>query len=79
MAGIDTGRNGLVDRFGKVGYARPGFITHRPDFITNFLHRYNRCIYQGRYLSQTVREIAVQLEAGSRNSQNRSGQQGELI
>ena len=79
MTGIDTGRNGLIDRFRKVGYARPGFITDAPDFLFDFVHGYYSRIYQGRYFSQTIREIAVQLEAGSRNSQNRSRQQGKLI
>ena len=63
MAGIDTRRDGLVDRFRKVGDARPGLIADGTDFITDLLHGNDRRIHQGRNLGDAAHKVAVQLEA----------------
>ena len=47
MADIDTRRDGLVDRFRKVGDACPGFIADSTDFITDLLHGNDCRIHQG--------------------------------
>ena len=63
MAGIDTCRDGLVDRFRKVGNACPGFIADSTDLITDLLHGNDRRIHQGRNLGDATRKVTVQLEA----------------
>ena len=63
MTGIDTRRDGLVDRFRKVGDARPSLIA-------DLLHGNNRRIHQGRNLGDTVSKVAVQLEACHRSRQD---------
>lgn len=79
MAGIDTCRDGLVDRFGKVGDARPGFIADSTDLITDLLHGNDRRIHQGRNLGDAIGKIAVQLEACRRSRQEGCRQQGHLV
>ena len=63
MAGIDTRRDSLVDRFRKVGDARPSLIADSTDLITDLLHGNDRRIHQGRNLGDTVSKVAVQLKA----------------
>ena len=79
MAGIDTCRDGLVDRFRKVGDACPGLIADSTDLITDLLHGNDCRIHQGRNLGDAARKVAVQLEACCRSRQDGCRQQGHLV
>ena len=79
MAGIDTRRDGLVDRFGKVGNACPGLIADSTDFITDLLHGNDRRIHQSQNFGDAIGKVAVQLETCRRSRQDRCRQQGHLV